>query len=180
MQLSELKINDTMPPFTSLPATDMKKYSSADFQNKNILIVVFSCNHCPYVQAYEERMIKLQSEYGPKGVQMIAINSNEINNYPEDSFDKMAARAAKKKFNFVYVRDEDQSVATAFGATHTPEFFLFDDKRKLRYHGRMDDNWQESGSVKENYLRDALDSILNGEEIQVPETYSVGCTIKWG
>jgi hypothetical protein len=144
------------------------------------LIVVFSCNHCPYVQAYEDRMIKIQSEYSPKGVQMIAVNSNEINNYPEDSFEKMAARAAKKKFNFIYVRDEDQSVATAFGASHTPEFYVFDGNRKLRYRGKMDDNWQQADAAKEHYLRDALDSILAGKEIKVPETYSVGCTIKWG
>jgi peroxiredoxin len=180
MQSTGLKTNDAMPAFKNLPATDGKEYSSTDFSDKKILIVVFSCNHCPYVQAYEERIIRLQSEFSSKGVQMIAINSNEINNYPEDSFDKMVARATKQKFNFIYARDEDQSVATAFGATHTPEFFVFDDKRKLHYRGKMDDNWQEPGSVIENYLRDALDSMLKGEEIRVPETYSIGCTIKWG
>ena len=180
MQSIELKINDTMPPFKNLPATDGKNYSSTNFQDKKILIVVFSCNHCPYVQAYEDRMIKIQSEYGTKGVQMIAINSNEIRNYPEDSFEKMAARAAKKKFNFIYVRDEDQSVVASFGATYTSEFFVFGDKRKLRYRGKINDNWQQADSAKEHYLRDAVDAILAGKEIKVPETYSVGCMIKWG
>lgn len=179
MQTTELKINDALPSFKNLRATDGKKYSSTDFRDRKILVVVFSCNHCPYVQAYEDRIIKIQSEYGTKGVQVIAINSNEIRNYPEDSFEKMVARAAKKKFNFIYVRDDDQSVAGAFGATHTPEFFVFDYQRRLRYRGKMDDNWQQADSVKEQYLRNAVDAILNGKEIEVPETYSVGCTIKW-
>jgi thiol-disulfide isomerase/thioredoxin len=180
METTELKINDAMPFFKNLPATDGKKYSSTDFLEKKILVVVFSCNHCPYVQAYEDRIIKIHSEYGPNGVQVIAINSNEIRNYPEDSFEKMVVRAAKKKFNFIYGRDDNQSVATAFSATHTPEFFVFDGNRKLRYRGKMDDNWQQADSAKEHYLRDALEAILAGKEVNVPETYSVGCTIKWG
>lgn len=177
---TELKIADTMPAFNSLPATDRKKYSSTDFKDKKILAVVFSCNHCPYVQAYEERMMKVQSHYAPNGVQLVAINSNDTKNYPDDSYERMIERAAARKFNFVYLRDEDQSVATAFGASHTPQFFLFDEKRKLRYRGKMDDNWQQPSAVKENYLRDALDSILNGKGVKISETHSIGCTIKWG
>ncbi|MBI4546868.1 MAG: thioredoxin family protein [Ignavibacteriae bacterium] len=179
MKGTSLRIGDPIPEFTHLPGVDGKNYSSSQFQDKNILIIVFSCNHCPYVQAYEDRMIALQKDYASKGVQLVAINSNEIKNYPEDNFDEMVKRAKKKGFNFLYLRDEDQTVAEAFGATHTPQFFVFDRSRKLRYSGKMDDNWQNPQAVKENYLRDALDALLAGREVKLPETYSIGCTIKW-
>jgi peroxiredoxin len=91
----------------------------------------------------------------------------------------MVKNAKKKNFNFIYLRDNDQSVADAFGATHTPEFFVFDNKRNLRYHGKMDDNWQNPSAVKEKYLQDAVDAILNNEQVKVQETFSIGCTIKW-
>lgn len=174
-----LNINDSIPPFNNLPCVDGKKYSLSDFNNIKILVIVFSCNHCPYVKAYEERMIALQREYASKGVQLIAINSNDAKNYPEDKFEEMVSRAKEKGFNFRYLRDEDQSVAEAFGATHTPQFFVFDEKRKLRYSGKMDDNWEYPKAVKENYLRDVLDALLSGKEVKIPETYSIGCTIKW-
>jgi len=180
MAEAALKLTDRLPEFRNLPGVDGKAHSSKEYSDKNILVVVFSCNHCPYVRAYEDRIIALQREYGPKGVQVIAINSNDTKNYPEDSFDKMVLRAKEKGFNFPYLRDEDQSVAEAFGATHTPQFFVFDRERKLRYAGRMDDNWEHPAAVKENYLRDALDALLAGKDVPVPETYSIGCTIKWG
>ena len=174
-----LHIVEQMPEFQNLPGVDGKKYSHSGFKNKKILVVVFSCNHCPYVKAYEDRMIAIQREYGPKGVQLIAINSNETKNYPDDNFDEMVRRAKEKGFDFPYLRDEDQSVAEAFSATHTPEFFVFDEKRKLRYHGKMDDNWQHPNEVKEKYLGDALNALLANQEVKVTETYSIGCTIKW-
>jgi peroxiredoxin len=174
-----LTINSPMPEFHNLPGTDNKSYSSSDFKDKKILVIVFSCNHCPYVQSYEERMMEFQKEYSGKGVQLVAINSNDIKNYPDDSFDHMVDRAKKKHFNFPYLRDEQQSVAEAFGATHTPQFFVFDEKRMLRYSGKMDDNWKEPQFVKEHYLRDAVNALLAGMEVSSPETFSVGCTIKW-
>lgn len=174
-----LRMNDPMPKFRNLPGVDGKKYSDGDFSGNRILVVVFSCNHCPYVQAYEERMIALQRDFMPKGVQLVAINSNDTNNYPEDGFEQMVKRAHEKKFNFPYLRDDNQSVAEAFGATHTPQFFVFDDGRKLRYSGKMDDNWQEPRKAKEQYLRDCLEALLAGKEVRVPETFSIGCTIKW-
>ncbi len=91
----------------------------------------------------------------------------------------MVSRAKEKGFNFTYLRDEDQIVADAFGATHTPQFFVFDEKRKLRYSGKMDDNWNNPKAVKENYLRDAIDALLSGKDVKILETYSIGCTIKW-
>jgi peroxiredoxin len=179
MTSKSFRINDSMPDFTNLLCIDGKSYSSSDFDKKSILVVVFSCNHCPYVQAYEDRMIAVQQDYAAQGVQLVAINSNETSNYPEDNYDEMVKRAKKKKFNFIYLRDDDQAVAEAFGATHTPQFFVFDRERKLRYSGKMDDNWQNPHEVKENYLRDALDELLAGKEVKTPETFSIGCTIKW-
>jgi peroxiredoxin len=174
-----VRIGSPSPGFVTLPGTDGKKYSLSDFSKSKIVVVVFSCNHCPYVQAYEDRMIGFQRDYAPKGVQLIAINSNETVHYPEDNFDEMVKRAKKKGFNFPYLRDEDQSVAESFGATHTPEFFVLDQQRALRYHGKMDDNYQSPADVKAHYLRDAVDALLAGKDVKQPETYSIGCTIKW-
>ena len=120
-----------------------------------------------------------QREYAPKGIQLVAINSNEEKNYPEDSYDGMVKRAGMRNFNFPYLRDAGQEAANAFGATHTPQFFVFDAERKLRYSGKMDDNWKEPQAAREFYLRDAVESLLAGKPVNVPETHSIGCTIKW-
>ena len=112
-------------------------------------------------------------------MQFVAINSNDDVKYPDDSFEEMKKRAALKKFNFPYLRDETQEVAKAFGATHTPQIFLFDKKRKLKYEGKIDDNWHEPDKVKSKYLRDAILEVLDENEVSVPETFSIGCTIKW-
>jgi peroxiredoxin len=178
MATNKLKIGSPLPEF-NLPAVDGKTYSPSDYSNKKILIVIFSCNHCPYVQAYEERIMYIQKEYGNKGVQIVAISSNDAVKYPEDSFEQMKLRSEIKKFNFPYLYDEDQSIAKSFGATHTPEVFVFDEKRELVYHGKIDDNWQDESRVKSSYLKNALDEILAGIDISVPETFSIGCTIKW-
>jgi len=178
MATNTLKIGSSAPDF-NLPGVDGNKYSLSSFKDKQALIVIFSCNHCPYVQAYEGRMKQIQDEYKHKGVAVIAINSNEDINYPDDSFEKMKIRAAEQDFNFFYLRDEDQSVAIAYDATHTPEIFLFDKERKLAFHGKIDDNWQEPERVQNHYLRNALNELLDGIEISVPETFTIGCTIKW-
>jgi len=178
MSDDKLKIDSSIPNF-SLIGVDDKIYDLNSFSGKKILIVIFSCNHCPYVQAYEDRIISLQKEFGKDGVQIIAINSNDDVKYPDDSFDEMKKRAAARGFNFPYLRDETQETAKAFGATHTPQIFLFDKNRKLKYEGKIDDNWQEPGKVKSAYLRDAILEVLNEKEVSVPETFSIGCTIKW-
>jgi peroxiredoxin len=174
----KLKIGSRAPGF-SLPAVDGKFYSLNSFTDKKILIVIFSCNHCPYVQAYEDRIIAIQKEFEKDGVQIVAINSNDDVKYPDDSFEEMKKRATDKKFNFPYLRDETQEVAKAYGASHTPQIFLFDENRKLKYEGKIDDNWQEPNKVKSKYLRDAIEELLGGKEVAVPETFSIGCTIKW-
>jgi peroxiredoxin len=177
MATNTLKLGDTVPGF-DLPGVDGKNHSLKDYVDKGA-VVIFSCNHCPYVQAYEERIKKIQSDYSSKGVNVIAISSNDDQKYPEDSFKDMKKRAENKNFNFPYLRDEDQNIARAYGATHTPEIFLIDDKMRLAFHGKIDDNWQEPGKVKSNYLRDAIEEMLKGKEISVPETFTIGCTIKW-
>ena len=178
MSDNKLKIDSSIPGF-SLTGVDDNTYSLNDFSDKKILIVIFSCNHCPYVQAYEDRIIALQNEFEKDGVQIVAINSNDDIKYPDDSFDEMKKRAAARGFNFPYLRDDTQEVAKAFGATHTPQIFLFNNDRKLKYEGKIDDNWQEPGKVKSTYLNDAIIEVLNGKEVSVPETFSIGCTIKW-
>lgn len=166
-------------PAFDLPATDGKRYSLDSFRHAKALCVVFSCNHCPYVQAYEGRFKALQTELGPQGFQLVAINSNDAVNYPEDSFDAMVTRAEEQGFNFPYLRDESQEVARAYGAVRTPHVFLFDAARKLAYVGRIDDSWDQPDKVKRRELAEAVQDILAGRPVAVPETYAVGCTIKW-
>ena len=174
----ELKIGDVAPDF-DLAGVDGNEHSLADFKDKKVVVVIFSCNHCPYVQAYEDRIISLQEEFKGKEVIFIAINSNDDRNYPEDSFDNMVKRAKKKGFNFLYLRDQSQNIARAYGASHTPQIFVFDERRTLRYTGKIDDNWREPGKVRERYLRDAILALLEEKEIRNPETHAIGCTIKW-
>jgi len=178
MNDNKLKIDSVIPVF-SLTGVDDKTYNLNSFLDKKILIIIFSCNHCPYVQAYEDRIISLQNEFVKDKVQIIAINSNDDVKYPDDSFAEMKKRSALKSLNFPYLRDEAQDIAKAFGATHTPQVFLFDNERKLKYEGKIDDNWQEADKVKSAYLKEAILEVLGKKEVSVPETFSIGCTIKW-
>ena len=143
------------------------------------VVVVFTCNHCAYAQAYEERLITLQREYAPKGVQVLAVNSNDASAYPEDDLERMKLRAAKKQFNFPYLRDELQLVAKAFGAECTPEVYMLDSTFTLRYNGRIDDNWQHPEAVTSQDLRQALDKLLAGKRITKPLSHAIGCSVKW-
>ena len=131
------------------------------------------------MQAYEERIKEIQKEFDDKGIAVAAINANDDSSYPDDSFENMKKRATERHFNFPYLRDEDQEIAKAFDASHTPEIFLFDENRKLAYHGKIDDNWKDLKAVKNKYLQDAISELLDGKEISIAETFSIGCTIKW-
>ncbi|HUT57796.1 MAG TPA: thioredoxin family protein [Phycisphaerae bacterium] len=173
-----LQTTEPAPDF-QLPGVDGKTYSLDSFKDAKVLIVVFSCNHCPYVVGSEDRMNRLLADYGPKGVAMIAVNSNETDNHPTDSFEHMKKHAAERGFRFPYVRDESQEAARAYGALRTPHFFVFDADRKLRYTGRMDDNPREPGKQTTHELRDALDALLGGTEPPTPVTNPIGCNVKW-
>ena len=169
---------DLAPDF-SLKGVDGETYSLNSFKDANAVVIFFSCNHCPYVKAYEPRLIDLQADYRKQGVQFAAINSNDAATYPEDSFENMVKRAKERGFNFPYLQDESQDVARAYGASHTPHLFLFDQKRRLAYTGKIDDNWEKPQSVTQRFLRDALDDLLAGKKPRLAETHAIGCTIKW-
>ncbi|MHB2026342.1 MAG: thioredoxin family protein [Elusimicrobiota bacterium] len=173
-----MNIGDFAPDF-KLPAVDGRTYSLEDFAAAKALIVIFSCNHCPYVKAYEDRIIAAQKDYADKGARFVAINSNDASNHPEDGFEEMRRRAQDKKFNFPYLRDENQDIARNYHATHTPHLFVFDAAKRLAYTGKIDDNWENPGAVAVRYLRDALDDIVAGKPARLAQTHAIGCTIKW-
>jgi peroxiredoxin len=172
-----LTLTTEAPPF-ELPGVDGRDHSLEEYADAPALAVVWSCNHCPYVQAWEGRMIDLQRELGDKGFRLVAINSNDAESYPEDSFEAMQQRAEQQSFNFDYLYDEDHSALRAYGAERTPEVFLFDRDRKLVYHGAIDDSRDET-EVSHRYLRDAIEAVLAGRQPEVRETPPVGCTVKW-
>jgi peroxiredoxin len=174
-----MKIGDTAPDFKNLLGVDGKKHSLSDYAASNVLVVMFTCNHCPYVQAYEGRMIALQAEFQDKGVQFVAINANDDQGYPDDDYAHMVTRAKEKNFNFPYLRDESQAVAKAYHASHTPHIYVFNNKHTLAYTGKIDDNWQNPDQVKQRFLRDALTALVQGKAPSPAETYAIGCTIKW-
>jgi len=185
--LKALAIGDAAPDF-SLPGVDGKTYSLADFAGSKILIVAFTSNHCPTAQAYEERLKKIVADYKPKGVALVAIQPNSTRGlrldelgYSElgDSFSDMKVRAKEKDFNFPYVDDgETQKTARAYGCKATPHVFAFDEARKLRYAGRIDDS-ERPEYVKVSDLRNALDALVAGKEVEVKTTPAFGCSTKW-
>jgi peroxiredoxin len=142
------------------------------------VVVLFTCNHCPYAQAWEDRLIRVARDYDDKGVGFVAISSNAPEQYPADSPEAMRQRADEKNFPFPYLFDGSQVVARAYGAERTPEVFVFDKEGQLRYHGAPDDNYEQA-QMTTPYLRNALDAILAGDKVPVAETPPVGCTIKW-
>ena len=176
--MSNLNIGDTIINF-ELPATDGKTYTVDSFGESDLLAVIFSCNHCPYVLAWEDRLIAAQNDYADKSVQVAFISANNAEKYPADSFENMAKHAEDKGFPFPYLYDESQDVARAYGAERTPEIFLFDKERTLQYHGTVDDNYEDPSAVTVRYFRDALDAVLAGNAPATASTAPVGCTIKW-
>ncbi len=172
-----LALAERAPSFT-LSGVDGQEHSLDDYAGSDILVLIQSCNHCPYVQAWEGRMIAIQADYADRGVRLVAVNSNDSSRYPGDSFEEMRARAERNAFNFDYLHDAEQSLVHALGAERTPEVFVFDRERKLVYHGAIDDNRDEDDVTRE-YLRDALDAVLEDREPPVQESAPVGCTVKW-
>ena len=163
----------------NLPATDGKKYQLSDFKAAKVLVVFFTCNHCPYVIGSDEVTRATVEKFSPKGVQFVGINSNSKNTYIEDDFDHMVARMQEHNFPWLYLYDETQEVALAYGALRTPHFYVFDADRKLVYTGRGVDNPREPDKMTSNDLERALDELLAGKEISVPVTNPIGCNVKW-
>ena len=174
-----LEIGQQGPDFT-LPGVDGQTHTLSDLvKSSQAVAVIFSCNHCPYVRAWEGRMKQIQSDYRDKNVVLVAVNANDATKYPDDSFEQMKQRAQQKNFNFLYVHDDSQEVARAYGGTHTPHVFLLDGKGVLQYRGAIDDNHDEPEAVQHTYLRDALDALLAGQTPKTTTSQAVGCTIKW-
>jgi peroxiredoxin len=166
-------------PDFSLPATDGETYSLESFSDKKALLVMFICNHCPYVIAVQDRLVELARDYQDKGLGVLAICSNDPVRYPADNFEAMKRVAREKGYPFPYAQDETQEVARAYGAECTPDFFLYDADRALAYRGRLDDNWKDPGKVERRELRAAIDALLQGEKPQQAQIPSMGCSIKW-
>ncbi len=174
----QLHAGDPAPPF-ALPGVDGKTWSLSDFRESPFLVVTFWCNHCPYVQAWEGRVIALQKEFGPRGVRFVLINANDDREYPDDRFDRMVARAKEKGYPFPYLRDDSQQVAHAYGALVTPHPMLFGPDRKLLFQGRVDDNHEDPSRVKHQFLREALVAATSGRPIAETELPVRGCSVKW-
>lgn len=174
-----MPVGTPAPPFT-LPGTDGRTHSLEDFAEATALVVVFTCNHCPVAKAYEDRLVALSSDYGDRGVRLVAINPNDATSHPQDSMEAMVVRAAEKGFDFPYLRDESQDVARAYDAACTPDVFVFGPERTLVYNGRIDDSWQDEAKVERRDLRRVLDMILEGRPHGLDEVVpAMGCSIKW-
>jgi peroxiredoxin len=173
-----LELGEKAPAF-ALPGVDGKMYSLDSFEDCKLLVIVFSCNHCPYVVGSEERMMKFHETFASKGVGFVAINSNETKGHSTDDFEHMKQHAKERGFKFPYLRDDSQDVARAYGALRTPHFYVFDQERKLRYTGRMDDNPRNPGKETTHELRDAVEALLAGQPPRVPLTNPIGCNVKW-
>lgn len=158
---------------------DGHEIAIADVHGAKGTLVVFTCNACPWAKRWEERIVKLGNEYAGRGVGVIAINSNDPAKVSDDGYEQMRDRAKEKGFSFPYVVDATSDVARAFGATRTPEAFLFDAAGKLVYHGTIDDNADDPDKVQAHYLKDALDAVVGGREVAVKETKALGCGIKF-
>ncbi len=171
----QVSIGDKGAAWKDLIGIDDKKHGLEDLAKAKAVVVVFTCNHCPVATAYEDRLVKLSKDYGAKGVQVVAIN---VNNLPEDKLDKMKERAKAKGFTFPYLYDPSQKVAKDYGAAVTPHWFVLDGERKIAYMGAFDDN-QNAGKVKERHVDKALDAILAGKQPEVTETRFLGCGIKF-
>ena len=174
-------VGDDVTDF-NLKSTNNEMVSLASYKDAKGFIIVFTCNHCPFSVAYEDRIIALQAKYKAKGYPVVAINSNNKDVVPEDSFEEMIKRVAEKKFNFNYLYDSTQEVAHLFGAARTPHVFIVEKQKsslKMKYIGAIDDNTDEPEAVTKKYVETAVDEMLAGKEVTTPMTKAIGCTIKW-
>ncbi len=173
-----LQIGDRAPDF-SLPATDGRTYGLADFGDADVLVVFFTCNHCPYVVGSDEATRRTADRFGPRGVRFAGINANSTENHPDDDLPNMVERMKENKFPWVYLRDDTQETALAYGALRTPHFFVFDRERKLIYTGRGVDNPRDARRSRTNDLDHAIEEHLGGKAVSTPVTNPIGCNVKW-
>lgn len=175
------QIGDVATDF-NLRNVDGKMVKLADFKKAKGFIVVFTCNHCPFSQAYEQRIINLHNKYAAKGYPVIAINPNDAKREPEDSYTKMQELAKAKKYPFVYLHDETQQIAKTYGATRTPHVYVVQKTKTgntVQYIGAIDDNYEDEKQAKEKYVEVAVNALLNGKVVAKTNTKAIGCTIKW-
>jgi peroxiredoxin len=173
-----LELGEKAPDF-KLPATDGNTYQLSDFDDADALVVFFTCNHCPYVIGSDEVTRQTAEKFAPHGVKFVGINSNSANTHPDDDFDHMVKRMQEHNFPWLYLRDESQDVAEAYGALRTPHFYIFDADRKLVYTGRGVDNPRETDKMTVNDLDNALSEHVAGKPITTPVTNPIGCNVKW-
>ena len=174
----DLPLGSPCPDFR-LRTVDGAVVARDDFRDRPVLVVMFICNHCPYVPGVEERIIALAREYAPRGVQFVGICSNDPTDYPDDRPERLLARWREKRYGFPYLVDDTQAVARAFDAVCTPDLYVYDAARTLAYHGRIDDNWKEPARVTRRELAAALDALLAGRRPSAEQHHALGCSIKW-
>jgi len=162
-----------------LSGVDGKTYTLSSFANRRSLVIIFMCNHCPYVKAVLQRLIDLQNAFSGRGVQLIGVNSNDATRYPDDSFGNMKTAAQERGISFPYLFDKTQETAKAYGAVCTPDLYVYGEERKLLYRGRIDDNWEHPEQVTRRDLKSALEDILAGRPVPNEQVPSMGCSIKW-
>ena len=173
-----IELGTTCPEF-NLPSVDGHNYRLSDFKASKGLLVAFICNHCPYVKAIEGRLIALAKYFSKDDLQVVGICSNDPVSYPEDSAPELFKTWQFKNYGFPYLVDEKQEAAKAFGAVCTPDLFLYDQARRLYYHGRLDDNWKEPANVTREELKEAVDALVSGKPAPAKQNSAIGCSIKW-
>jgi len=177
---AQLAIGDAVPmKDVKMAGVDGKSVTLASVAGKKGTLVVFTCNHCPWAKMWQTRVTEIGNAAGKSGLGMVAVNSNDPADYPEDGMDGMKQRAKELKIKFPYVVDATSDVARAFGASRTPEAFLFDADGKLVYHGTVDDSPKDASAVKDAWLKDAVNAVAAGKTVTTAETKSMGCSIKF-
>ena len=178
-------LHSTMVPLGTLagnfklPGVDGEEYSLTSFSEYSVLVIIFMCNHCPYVKAVIQRLIDLQKEVSDQGVRLVGINCNDAKKYTDDSFENMKSVSKGWRMNFPYLLDESQEIAKKYEAVCTPDIYVYGKERKLLYRGRIDDNWEKADQVRKRDLKQAIDCILGGKKVPEEQIPSMGCSIKW-
>jgi thiol-disulfide isomerase/thioredoxin len=173
---TKVSIGDAAPVWSSLSGTDGKSHSLSDLKDKDVVVVIITCNHCPVAKAYEDRFIAMSKKYAGKKVAFVAIC---VSHEEEDTLAKMKERAREKSFPYLYLQDKSQKIGLDLGATVTPEVFVLNKDRKIVYMGRVDDSWNKPANVKKKYLEDALEAHLKGQKIPLAETAGYGCSVTY-